>query len=513
MEIDDFLKENREYIIRECASGVKGDCILPVSTICIALTNRCNLHCIMCQYCSKEYSNKTYNNEEPFSITIDQYKELFTKELVERMYSEGDARSIDGGLPSVLFTHGESFLNKDIHGIILHTRRIMPIGYIQITTNGTISPYAIEGGEDLLKHVNIICFSIDGCTKETFEEIRTPANFETVLQNLKDWTSISKKLNRKKPFRIAIVLSKKNIHELPGIVKMAAELGSFESIYIQPLLVNQKHSHLESMKLEYIEKNLLIGAISEAQNIASREGIRLDFAVSPDILISQANNSIEQKPNYNNYMQYCSYFRNGFIEINPDGAIREICCNMTPEDNAYLMDKYNLSNNDYGFDAYNSIGYWQLRQDLINGKLEKYCRNCQLGYYDGLKYTQNHYKYHLEDKKELSSKIITLRKLLLKQENENKLSKDSIGNLKNTNAELQKILKQEEQEKTMYLSCMESLEKRVKQLENEKIQLIGKNKSLEEQIYLIFNSFSWKITEPLRIIKKAYKNRRKHGNK
>lgn len=108
-----LFEENMELMKHECESGLKKECTLPIYDLCISLTNYCNLYCIMCPYCSKNYENRTYNNEIPYFTTFEEYKKILSHSNVEKLVCGGGNYLFKEKI-NIHYTHGESLLNKEI---------------------------------------------------------------------------------------------------------------------------------------------------------------------------------------------------------------------------------------------------------------------------------------------------------------------------------------------------------------------------------------------------------------
>lgn len=195
--MSEFLYDNRKLLEHECKLGCSGNLILPVRKIAIALTNKCNLYCTMCHFCSKKYKNRTYNNEPPFVVTIEQYKSFFNEDFVEKLISLGDDDNVVQEPIEIDFMHGETFLNPDLYYILQHTKKLLPRSYVNVLGNGTTGPDALACGEQCVRYIDLLGFSIDGATKETFESIRTPAKFDKVISNIQKWSDACTKYKRR----------------------------------------------------------------------------------------------------------------------------------------------------------------------------------------------------------------------------------------------------------------------------------------------------------------------------
>jgi MoaA/NifB/PqqE/SkfB family radical SAM enzyme len=74
--------------------------------------------------------------------------------------------------------------------------------------------------------VDQIFLSLDGATKETYEQIRVGANFDKVIANARRLIGVKREMGRKRPeVKINTVVCASNYRELPGIVELAHDLG------------------------------------------------------------------------------------------------------------------------------------------------------------------------------------------------------------------------------------------------------------------------------------------------
>lgn len=534
MQIE-LLNSNREILLSDCDLGINGDVKLPINDLCIALTNRCNLHCIMCPFCLPEYQNKTYNNEPPFVTTLDEYKKILSKESVEALTCAGNNNKAERAPVNIHFTHGESLLNPHIAEIAKYTKEIIPESIIRLSSNGTIGPNSILGADLLIHNIDHFCFSIDGCTQETFEAIRKPAKFEQVMKNLKAWSAVAKDAGKKNIFRFTVALSAMNIQELSGLVELAAHLGGYYAVVVQPLIVDDNHQTLESYKLEHIDKDFALQKLGEAQKVALELGISL--YLDPSIMkIYEKEGTCSENPYEPGLISpYCNYFAKGFLEVDNNGNLKELCCNMSPEDNKYLIKKYGIASEKTVFELYNSAGFWALRKDLLEGKLRPYCKDCvyctgsylqlsqkaTVSLYETPEVKDQHIIYLrnklrsydiVSHKQEGTIKEQQGRILVLNQELERRDAtiKEQQGRILALNQELEhrdamiSTLNCETKEQKMLIGHLGS---RLKQynLETENLKMslatvTKENDNNEKTIDAMLHSTSWKITKPIRLI-------------
>lgn len=146
-------------------------CKFPPLRIGIEVTNNCNLKCSMCvrQHMTREIGNMEL---DVFKKIVDEGKKYF--EFV--------------GLQDI----GEPLLNKNIFAMIWYcnANNLKTL----ISTNATVLNGEIS--ENLLNSgINYIIFAFDGAKKETYEKIRIGANYEKVVNNIKNF--LKEKVKRK----------------------------------------------------------------------------------------------------------------------------------------------------------------------------------------------------------------------------------------------------------------------------------------------------------------------------
>ncbi|MFC1562968.1 radical SAM/SPASM domain-containing protein [candidate division KSB1 bacterium] len=164
----------------------------------IELTNACNSDCIMCPR-SKLTRKITQMDFDLFKKTIDDCKGHRLRKIN-------------------LFWFGETFIYPKLPAAIKYIKEGLPKTKVNISTNGAlvngeIAEKIIDSGLDTLN------FDIDGATKQTFESIRRNLNFEQVTENVKNFMTIRKKLEKKKP-RVSVTIIKmdKTVGEIDSFI-------------------------------------------------------------------------------------------------------------------------------------------------------------------------------------------------------------------------------------------------------------------------------------------------------
>lgn len=127
---------------------------------------------------------------------------------------------------------GEPLLAPDFDEMVEYAcARGVRVGF---NTNGIFltrdrSERLVRAGVDWL-HV-----SLDGATKETYEGIRDGSNFETVRENIAGLVRARRESRTDRPtIQLVFVAMRRNLHELPAVVRLAARLG-VESVWVQNL--------------------------------------------------------------------------------------------------------------------------------------------------------------------------------------------------------------------------------------------------------------------------------------
>lgn len=178
--------------------------ILPnkIRHITVALSNVCNLECIMCSGLSSSSIRKNREKHEPVNTS---YMNRFRNEI----------KPLLPNMQSFTFSGGEPFLNPVYYDIWEDIIKINPKITMNIITNGTVLNDKIKRLLD--KGDFNINVSFNGITKETYETIHVNANFEKTKANIMYFGDYMKK--NSKPLIINICPLKLNKFEIPDIVR------------------------------------------------------------------------------------------------------------------------------------------------------------------------------------------------------------------------------------------------------------------------------------------------------
>lgn len=156
----------------------------------IEVTNACNLNCTICP--SKGLAKKGFLDLDLLEKIIKENKDVLENQCVWLHYS------------------GEPLLHPDLPKII-ETFRINNIE-TRLSTNATLLTEDIAF-KIMKAGLGYIVFSVDGYSKETYENIRKGADFDVVEKNILNFLRIKKKNNFKTKTQIQFIRINSNWNE------------------------------------------------------------------------------------------------------------------------------------------------------------------------------------------------------------------------------------------------------------------------------------------------------------
>jgi MoaA/NifB/PqqE/SkfB family radical SAM enzyme len=195
----------------------------------ITLSSRCNLKCIMCEVRNTQWDIPRHIIEEVIGLfpyletVIWQGGEPFFLEYFEELFDEASKFS---NLKQMIVTNG-----------------------LLITDNWI---------ERLVKNNVELTFSIDGVTREVYEQIRIGADFSCVISNLKAIRDARRKYNPEKmSLRLHVVVMRSNYYQLLDFIEFAREYG-FNAVHLISMWGNNNSAenifhNREKKALAYID--------------------------------------------------------------------------------------------------------------------------------------------------------------------------------------------------------------------------------------------------------------------
>ena len=181
----------------------------------VEMTNKCNLHCIMCPI-DQQTRKKGFMAFETFEKIIKQCKGQFS---IEKM---------------ALMGLGEPFLHPEIIPMSRYAKD-HGIPHVFTSTNATFLNETMAEEIITKSGFDLISFSMDGATKETYEKIRVNSNFDRVQKNILNFLEIRKKCKKKKPrVNMQILVMRETHREVDQFVLFWNEkLESQDTIFIR----------------------------------------------------------------------------------------------------------------------------------------------------------------------------------------------------------------------------------------------------------------------------------------
>ena len=175
-----------------------------LQTLQLAISNRCNLKCTMCNemFSSQFEQLDTFENNNI-------YDEAFINELYEYIPH----------LNELICLGGEPFLINEYYDIWDRIISVNPSCRISVVTNGTVLNDKIKR---LLELGNFsINLSFETTVKETYEKIRVNANYDTVISNMEYFAKVLRQ--QEKTLQIPACALKSNCKEIPDLVRFCNE--------------------------------------------------------------------------------------------------------------------------------------------------------------------------------------------------------------------------------------------------------------------------------------------------
>ena len=373
-------------------------------------TNLCNARCIMCSHSfTRNHGGKSLSEEN-----LDCFRNILP--YVRRVTLHG---------------YGEPF----VHDRIIDILSMYDSYGIKMTCNTNGSVMNTELADMIHKCFYDISVSCDAASKETYEQIRKGLSFDRFKDNIRLLRDRGSDLF----MRMAVVVMRQNLQELPDIVRLAAELG-FQEVVMVDLTTQQL------MDNSYDNPALYPAAvrtfISRAQEVGENLGI---YVKVPDYIMKSDHKRTLQEDLERIYARpmfkkeeffdllYEKYEESGFMELTmpateenfviPGDYLCDGICDFVLE-RPYINangDVFLCCTNwmhiigniyrDGGFDAiWNGKIMRKIRSLFYEGKLPLYCTGCIFVRNDmmcsRLKVKNITEKFYIHNYDEMAGKII-----------------------------------------------------------------------------------------------------------
>ncbi len=169
--------------------------------IVFELTNKCNFQCVMCGRESADFKT----SDLPVSV-VKSFRSFFQFAEETTLHGWGEG-TLHPRLPEIL-----EYLNT------------FPLLRKYFVTNGSTLPKIMESVFE--HHVDLIAVSLDGVTPETNNAIRKGGDLHREIRSIKRLILEKGRRNLDYPYvNLVFTAMARNIHELPGMVRLAYETG------------------------------------------------------------------------------------------------------------------------------------------------------------------------------------------------------------------------------------------------------------------------------------------------
>ncbi|MCP4267818.1 MAG: radical SAM protein [Candidatus Brocadiaceae bacterium] len=307
----------------------------------VELTTFCNLKCIMCR------------GSQDYAMKKNAYRHLQFDEFVSIL----DGIDLNR-LKVINFAGGaESLLNPDIIPILALCKEKRII--VELITNGTLLTPQIS--KQILGCSSEIHISFGGATKQTFETIRQGAGFEQVCENIQTLSDLKKSTNNQYPYIwLNPILMKRNIHELPAIIKLARDLGC-QGVACSHLIISSPELINESLYFHKSESNTFL---QKAEVLAKEYNIKL---IIPKYFTAESNcdeGNNEHKEAWKNCRFLWNHAILGIEGIEPCGSYKNMNFDGNIVRNRFV-------------DIWNNAWYADMRYCLLSGNPPEACKICK----------------------------------------------------------------------------------------------------------------------------------------
>ena len=320
-------KRNSELNLREIENSITHLESFPRRLV-FELTNACNLHCIMCGRESRK----------------------FTPTFFQLEWLETLAPALEKTEEAALFGWGEPTVHPHFSEI-LRTLDHYPLRKY-FCTNGMRLDMLMDAIFE--HHVDIIAISLDGANAETNNRIRAGGDFDRIVASLRRIVQQRNNLGIKTPYlNFVFCMMESNYHELPDMVRLAADIGLDEvkAVYFTSFAKELAHECL------WDKRDKVARIFEETEKLAEDLGIIIKLPYLPG-----------EDPAGNNFHRECFVgWRDLFL--GSDGYVRP--CMSTP-------DKFFRFTEFHNFDAiWNHLRMQEFRR-VVNDKehMPNACRHC-----------------------------------------------------------------------------------------------------------------------------------------
>ncbi len=317
----------------------------------IEVTNHCNLLCETCPRTFVSYEEAKTLSWDDFVRIVEQFPDL--------------RRAVLHGI-------GEPLINRELPRMIayLKARDVT----VLFNTNATLLTEALSR-QLLSSGLDEMRCSIDGASARTYAEIRGAPLLPKVIQNLTRFVRLQRELAATTP-RVSIWMTgmRENIHELPDLVRLAAQMGVPE-VYVQRMVYNlnadQSPGMTDAGHALFDDFDALADhAIAEAERVAVDVGVTLKASGATDPRHSLAAG---QHPDPRPWAACRRPWTTAYVTAN--GNCLPCCISPFATTDYESLKLGNLFEHDFSR-IWNDARYQQWRADLLSDQPATPCAGC-----------------------------------------------------------------------------------------------------------------------------------------
>ncbi len=297
--------------------------------------SRCNFRCGMCQV--SDYKKM----QRAGDMSLEQFRELIDEEY---------------GLVEIKLTGiGEPLMQGDDYFKMIRYARSKSI-WVRIVTNASLLHIKENYKKLVDSDVNEIQISIDGSTKEIYENIRRGANFEKVKENCRLINDYCRKKN-KSITKMWTVVQSDNQDDLANLVRLGGELGFPIQVFCFDFSSWGQDKWLEHNDRISVDHKFAHHDKEQLVQLGISHGIKVRFW-----RIQKFSTSSEDT--------LCPWpFERAFVSSD----LRTVPCCMIGNPDAFELEKGKSFK-----DAWQGEGYSKFRQAHLEGNIPKVCKPCYM---------------------------------------------------------------------------------------------------------------------------------------
>lgn len=187
----------------------------------LQMSDACNLDCV---YCARQVHDRVKNGLMSYEILekhVGPY--LHLADMVQ------------------LYGTGEPMLHPQFVKMV----ELCKSKGAQVMTTSNATLITPERADRLVEiGLDLMLVSMDGCTPDTFAKLRGGADLEKIKANVQLLNAAKRKYGVERPMlELACVVSRTNVHQLCGMVRLARELGCLTIRFYNVVIHRPEHAH------------------------------------------------------------------------------------------------------------------------------------------------------------------------------------------------------------------------------------------------------------------------------